>query len=172
MSRFFRRADDSDSDSSESSEEELMSSEDEAPAPTPAAPARPTGMSRFLKGAGGSDSSSSDSESEEDDDDDDAVSQSDTSREDSSEERSHDGGGSVPDHRSRQNEHRQTVVGALPSDRRTVSFNTLAEFVDIPDSEESEDVGLEGEWEEDYSTRFVGYRPGVELVPRRRERSP
>ena len=45
-----------------------MSSEDEAPAPTPAAPTRPTGMSRFLKGAGGSDSSSSDSESEEDDD--------------------------------------------------------------------------------------------------------
>jgi translation initiation factor 3 subunit C len=69
MSRFFRQAGDSDSDSSSESEEELMSSEDEAPKPATTA-ARPTGMSRFLKGAAGSDSSSSDSESEDEDSDD------------------------------------------------------------------------------------------------------
>lgn len=67
MSRFFKRADDSDSDT-ESSDEELMSSEDEAPQ-KPAA-TKPTGMARFLKGAAGSSSSDSSSEDEDDSDDD------------------------------------------------------------------------------------------------------
>lgn len=60
MSRFFRKAGDSDSDTEESDEELLTSGDEEAP-PKPAA--KPTGMSRFLRTAG-SDSSSSESESE------------------------------------------------------------------------------------------------------------
>lgn len=60
MSRFFRKAGDSDSDTEESEEELLTSGDEEAPS-KPAA--KPTGMSRFLRTAG-SDSSSSESESE------------------------------------------------------------------------------------------------------------
>lgn len=61
MSRFFRKADDSDSDSESSSEEELISSDNEAQKP-----AAPKSGSRFLRKAGESDSDSdSDSETEE-----------------------------------------------------------------------------------------------------------
>ncbi|KAI0690086.1 eukaryotic translation initiation factor 3 subunit 8 [Cytidiella melzeri] len=63
MSRFFRKADDSDSDSDSSSEEELLSSDNEAPkaaAPTGAKPA----MSRFLRSADDDSDSESESESE------------------------------------------------------------------------------------------------------------
>lgn len=72
MSRFFRRAgdsDDSDSETEESSEESLLDSDEEAEAPKPAAK-RPIGMARFLKGAAGSGSSSSESSDEEDGNDD------------------------------------------------------------------------------------------------------
>lgn len=77
MSRFFRQAGDSDSDTEES-EEELMSSDDEAPSKP--APSKPTGMSRFLKGAGSSSSSSSESESEEDSDEDESDSDKDVKK--------------------------------------------------------------------------------------------
>lgn len=73
MSRFFRQAgDSSDSDSdTQSSDEELMSSDDEGPVIKPAAPAaKPTGMNRFLKGAGDSSSESSDDDEGDEDSDD------------------------------------------------------------------------------------------------------
>ena len=72
MSRFFKRAgdsDDSDSETEESSEEELLSSDEEV-APVKAPVEKPKGMARFLKGAAHSSSSSSESESEEESDED------------------------------------------------------------------------------------------------------
>ncbi len=64
MSRFFRKADDSDSDTESSSEEELMSSDDEAPkaAASTAKPAK----SRFLRTSDDDSESESESDSESD----------------------------------------------------------------------------------------------------------
>ena len=66
MSRFFRKAGDSDSDS-ESSDEELLSSGDELQPARPAPSAAKPAMARFLKTAG-SDSSDSDSSDDSDSD--------------------------------------------------------------------------------------------------------
>ena len=73
MSRFFRRAgdsDESDSETEESSEESLLDSDEEEEAPKPAVQ-KPIGMARFLKGAASSGSSSSESSDEEEESDED-----------------------------------------------------------------------------------------------------
>lgn len=74
MSRFFRQLGDSDSDTEESDEELLTSGDEElAPPKQPQKPSKPTGMSQFLRTAGGDSGSDSESSSDEDDSDDDDL---------------------------------------------------------------------------------------------------